>query len=43
MDELSISGPSLLAEVREGRVLHRTITPEEVGLERSSIAMFARR
>ena len=39
MDELSISGPSLLAEVREGRVLHRTITPEEVGLERSSIAM----
>ena len=39
MDELSISGPSIVAEVRDGAVRHWRVTPEEVGLERSSIAM----
>jgi anthranilate phosphoribosyltransferase len=39
MDELSISGPSLLAEVRDGRITQRTITPEELGIERATIAM----
>jgi len=34
MDELSPSGPTRVAELREGRVSHRTVTPEEVGLER---------
>jgi anthranilate phosphoribosyltransferase len=31
MDELSISGPSLIAEVRDGRITHRTLTPEDLG------------
>ena len=39
MDELSISGPSLLAEVHDGKVMQRTVIPEEFGLERSPIAM----
>jgi anthranilate phosphoribosyltransferase len=39
MDELSISGPSLVAELRDGRITYSTITPEELGLERASIAM----
>jgi anthranilate phosphoribosyltransferase len=38
MDELSISGPSIFAEVRDGAVTRRTITPEEFGIERVSIA-----
>jgi anthranilate phosphoribosyltransferase len=38
MDELSISGPSLIAEVRDGRITHRTLTPEELNLERATIA-----
>jgi anthranilate phosphoribosyltransferase len=37
MDELSISGASQVAEVREGRVTVGTITPEDVGLERAGI------
>ncbi len=37
MDELSISGPSIYAEVRDGSVTHRTITPEQFGIERASI------
>jgi anthranilate phosphoribosyltransferase len=37
MDELSISGPSHIAEVRDGRVTHRTATPEEVGLDYSPL------
>jgi anthranilate phosphoribosyltransferase len=32
LDELSISGPSQIAEVREGRVNTFEITPEQVGL-----------
>jgi anthranilate phosphoribosyltransferase len=39
MDELSISGPSLIAEVRDGRVTHQTIIPEDLNLERAPIAL----
>jgi anthranilate phosphoribosyltransferase len=39
MDELSISGPSIIAEVREGTVTHSRLTPEDVGLKRAPIAM----
>lgn len=39
MDELSISGPSLLAEVRDGHIHFQTVTPEELGLEPAPIAM----
>ena len=39
MDELSISGPSRLVEVRNETVKEYTLTPEEFGLERSPIAM----
>lgn len=35
MDELSIEGPSLVAEVREGTVTLTTFTPEQAGLERA--------
>jgi len=38
MDELSISGPSLIAEVREGRITRSTLTPEDLNLERAPIA-----
>jgi anthranilate phosphoribosyltransferase len=38
MDELSISGPSLIAEVRDGRITHNTLTPEDLNLERAPIA-----
>ena len=37
VDELSIRGPSTVAEVRDGTVRVHTITPEEVGLERASL------
>lgn len=39
MDEFSISGPSMVAEVRDGAVTHSRLTPEEVGLERAEIAL----
>jgi anthranilate phosphoribosyltransferase len=39
MDEFSISGPSMVAEVRDGAVTHSTFAPEDAGLERSPIAM----
>lgn len=35
MDEISIEGPSLIAEVREGTVTLTTFTPEQAGLERA--------
>lgn len=38
LDELSTTGPSLIAEVRAGEVSHYTITPEDYGLERVSFA-----
>jgi anthranilate phosphoribosyltransferase len=37
LDEISISGPSQIAEVRNGAVTLSTLTPEEVGLERAPI------
>jgi anthranilate phosphoribosyltransferase len=37
MDELSISGPSQIAEVRDGTATLSTVTPEEVGLTRAPI------
>jgi anthranilate phosphoribosyltransferase len=39
MDELSVSGPSMVAEVRDGAVAYSTLMPEDVGVERSPIAM----
>ena len=39
MDELSISGPSLIAEVRDGCITRSSITPEDLGFERAPIAM----
>jgi anthranilate phosphoribosyltransferase len=38
LDELSISGPSQIAEVRGTTVTLRSITPEELGLARAPIA-----
>lgn len=37
LDELSISGPSQVAEVRDGTVTLSILTPEDAGLERASI------
>jgi anthranilate phosphoribosyltransferase len=37
MDEISISGPSQLAEVRNGTVTYLEITPEQVGLRTAPI------
>lgn len=36
MDELSIEGPSMVAELKNGQITHYTLTPESVGLTRSS-------
>jgi len=38
LDEISISGPTHLAEVRNGVVTLSTMTPEDVGLERAPMA-----
>jgi len=35
LDELALSGPSEVAEVRNGEVLQYTVSPEEFGLERA--------
>ena len=37
MDEMSVSGVSYVAEVRDGTVREYEVTPEEVGLERTSM------
>jgi anthranilate phosphoribosyltransferase len=37
LDEISISGPSQIAEVRNGTVTLSSLTPEEVGLKRAPI------
>jgi anthranilate phosphoribosyltransferase len=37
IDELSISGPSEIAELRYGKILHRVLTPQEVGLRLAPI------
>jgi anthranilate phosphoribosyltransferase len=39
MDEFSISGPSMVAEVRDGAVTHSIVGPEDAGLGRSPMAM----
>lgn len=41
LDEISISGPTYLAEVRNGVVSLSTITPEEMGLERAPMSALA--
>ena len=38
LDEISISGPSTIAELHNGVITHSTITPEELGLEHAPIA-----
>jgi len=35
LDEISISGPSEIAEIRNGAIVLGTLTPEDVGLERA--------
>lgn len=37
LDEISISGPTLVAELREGCVIQREVTPEQFGLTRGPI------
>jgi anthranilate phosphoribosyltransferase len=37
LDEITISGPTRIAEVREGQVHSYEVTPEEFGLERATI------
>lgn len=38
MDEFSVSGETVVAEIDRGRVQHRTVLPEDVGLPRSAVA-----
>lgn len=40
-DELALSGPSEVAEVRNGSVRNYTVTPEEFGLERAPLQALA--
>ena len=37
-DEMSVTGPTLVWELRGGEVKHYTVTPEEVGLKRASLS-----
>jgi anthranilate phosphoribosyltransferase len=37
LDEITITGPTRVAEVREGRVRSYEITPEEFGLQRATL------
>ena len=41
IDEIALSGPTEVAEVREGKVTEYRITPEEFGLERASLTTLA--
>jgi anthranilate phosphoribosyltransferase len=41
LDELALSGPSEVAEVRDGAVRQRTIAPEDLGLRRASVEALA--
>jgi anthranilate phosphoribosyltransferase len=38
LDELALSGPSEIAELRNGTVTQYTITPEELGLQRAPLS-----
>ncbi len=40
-DELALSGPSELAEVRDGKVTLQTVTPEQFGLQRAPVETLA--
>jgi anthranilate phosphoribosyltransferase len=37
LDEITITGPTRVAEVREGQVRSYEVTPEEFGIQRSSL------
>lgn len=41
MDELALSGPSEVAEIRDGVVTQYTVTPEEFGLQRAPLSALA--
>jgi anthranilate phosphoribosyltransferase len=41
LDELALSGPSEIAELRNGTVTQYTITPEELGLQRAPLSALA--
>jgi anthranilate phosphoribosyltransferase len=41
LDELALSGPSEMAEVRDGAARQRTIAPEELGLRRAPVKALA--
>ena len=38
LDEISLASPTLVAELKEGEVTQYTLTPEELGIERQSLA-----
>jgi anthranilate phosphoribosyltransferase len=38
MDELTVTGPTLVFELRDGRLTRRTLAPERVGLKRWPLA-----
>jgi anthranilate phosphoribosyltransferase len=38
LDEISIASPTYVAELKDGRVLNYTVTPEQFGLQRASLA-----
>ncbi|MDQ7732796.1 anthranilate phosphoribosyltransferase [Halomonas sp. SpR1] len=38
LDEISLASPTLVAELKEGEITQYTITPEELGIERQSLA-----
>ncbi|WP_386078766.1 anthranilate phosphoribosyltransferase [Vreelandella sp. F11] len=38
LDEISLASPTLVAELKEGKISQYTITPEELGIERQSLA-----
>ncbi|MGY2462960.1 anthranilate phosphoribosyltransferase [Vreelandella sulfidaeris] len=38
LDEISLASPTLVAELKEGVITQYTITPEELGIERQSLA-----
>jgi anthranilate phosphoribosyltransferase len=41
LDELALSGPSEIAELRNGKVTQYTITPEELGLQHAPLSALA--
>jgi anthranilate phosphoribosyltransferase len=41
LDEIALSGPTEIAEIRNGKVTQSTITPEELGLARAPLNALA--